>query len=537
LWIVGFLLLFFTFASLIALWIIRGYVNWGNGDPFTHVMLTNYIISNHHISPADFYPITHILAAEISYVSNIQVTEIYGYIPLIFNILFLTFVYAFVKTILSSKGAIILAIVLAIVVILGFSNSNTYFTPNSLADLYLPFALYLFAKSSSSRTPIWKMLFIVVIFMYPLFHPVTSFALLLIMSTATIANIFFAKWGKKDLNSIRGIFNFNLFIILFLLVWSVVWFSTTVVWAPTINNLRNYLSGQGTNQLSTLNQLVQKAQQFQYSPLLEFCKVYGGLIVIALIAFTTLIMLLRSSLAERDGKNLISLVGPLAMIFFFIIVFYLLNIGFSPLRLVAYIAMILAIMAAFGLNKLLEWLCDKPKMVRCSVLIISLICLIVVVTFTASTIELYPSKYILQQNDQVTRSDLQGMDWFFNYRNQNYQLSTLRMVPSRFADYILSPQEISEQMNLTPVTLEENEDTNIPWHFGYDEFDEFGYWFNTKTYLLIDQADRSFYGDIFPAIQNQRFTPADFERLDADPSLEQVYSNGGLNIYQITPLK
>ena len=78
----------------------------------------------------------------------------------------------------------------------------------------------------------------------------------------------------------------------------------------------------------------------------------------------------------------------------------------------------------------------------------------------------------MQSNDQVTRTDLKGMDWFFNFNNPTYQLSVIRMVPSRYASYLLSPQEINDQINLFPVILDAKDDITIPWHFGYDELGE-----------------------------------------------------------------
>jgi hypothetical protein len=536
LWVIGFLLLFLAFASLVTLWIIRGYANWGTGDPMTHVMLTNYIISNHHVSLQDFYPITHILTAEISYIINIPVVALYGYIPIIFNAMYLIFMYVFAKAILSSKGAIIVTIILAMVTIIGFSNGNIYFAPNSLADLYLPFALYLFVKSSPSGTTLWKILFIFVVFLYPPFHPVPSLALLLIMATITLANIFYGILRKRDLSLTRGVFNFRLAVILFLLFWSIIWFSSTNLWVPTINNLRLYFSGQGTNQLTTLNQLIQKAQQFQYSPLLEFFKVYGGLLIFAVISLATLVVLLKKALYEIEQKNLLSLFGPVAIIAFFIIVFYLLNLGFSPLRLIAYIALILTILTGFSLNKLLEQSYTIPKGVFHNWVFSGLVFFIIIATFTGSALELYPSSYILQGNDQITRTNLQGMDWFFDYRNSTYVLSTITLIPYRYADYLLSPQDISQQTNLTPIIVDKKDDITVPWHFGYDETDELGDWYNQKAYLLIDTTDRVLYQQIFPEMQNIRYTPEDFDRLNQDPSLAKLYSNGGLDIYSVTPV-
>jgi hypothetical protein len=76
----------------------------------------------------------------------------------------------------------------------------------------------------------------------------------------------------------------------------------------------------------------------------------------------------------------------------------------------------------------------------------------------------------------------------------------------------------------------------MPYHFGYSEKTELGEWYSQQSYLLIDQEDRLFFQDVLPEMQQSRFTPQDFDKLKQDPSLILVYSNGGLDIYGVTPV-
>ena len=536
LWAIGFLLIFLTFSSLVTVWIIRGYANYGSGDTFSHVGLTNYIISNNHTPPHLLYPITHILTAEIGYIFNIPVADFYGYIPFIFNIMFLIFTYVLARSILSSKGAVILTLTLAMVAILGFSNGNVEFAPNTLADLYLPFAIYLFVRSSPPRTIRWKILFLIVLFMYPLFHPVPTFALLLIMTTITLAGIFVAIVKKQDSKATQGSFNFQVACYCITSVWATTWLSSSGMLTVTINNLRNYFSGIGSSQIATLTQLMGKTTQYHYSVLSEFFKIYGGLVFFSLISLGMLAVMLKRTSHETEQKNMLSLYGPIAMLALFVVIFYLVDLNFSPLRLVAYIALIMAMLTGFGLNSLLKQKDSRPKNIFYNSVIISFVFLAIVVSFAGSALELYPSRYILTANDQVTRTDLQGMDWFFENENASYQISVLNMTPYRYANYLLGPQESDAQTNLTPVILEPKEGIGMPYHFGYSEKTELGEWYSQQSYLLLDQEDRLFFQDVLPEMQQSRFTPQDFDKLKQDPSLNLVYSNGGLDIYGVTPV-
>jgi len=356
------------------------------------------------------------------------------------------------------------------------------------------------------------------------------------MTTITLAGIFVAIVKKQDSKTTQGSFNFRLPAILFTLVWTTTWLSSSGMLTVTINNLRNYFSGIGTSQIATLTQLMGKTTQYHYSVLLEFFKIYGGLVFFSLISLGMLAVMLKRTSHETEQKNMLSLYGPIAMLALFVVIFYLVNLNFSPLRLVAYVALIMAMLTGFGLNTLLRQSRSKPKNIFYNIVVVSFVFLVIVVSFAGSALELYPSRYILTANDQVTRTDLQGMDWFFENQNASYQISVLNMTPYRYANYLLGPQESDAQTNLTPVILEPKEGIGMPYHFGYDEKAELGEWYSQQSYLLIDQEDRLFFQDVLPEMQKSRFTPQDFDKLNEDPSLNLVYSDGGLDIYGVTPV-
>jgi hypothetical protein len=533
-WFIGFFFIFLAFFSLVALWMVRGYAAPSNGDILTHVGLTNYITTFHHYSPGNYYPITHLFTAEMSFILAIPVRDLFGYIPLIFNVVFIIFIYLFSKEMISSgKASAGVAILVVATGTLFFTN---FFAPNNLADLFLAFALYLFVKSSQSGTRPWKILFILVVFMYPPFHPVPSLALLLIMITVTLPNMLLAILKRQGLHSLQGSFTFKYPVILFLLAWSVFWFSTTAMWRWTVDNLWAYFSNGGINQLTTLSQQVQYAQQYQYSIIEQFLKLYGGLILFALIALIILPAIIKKASYTVEHRNFLSLYGSLPVILLFIFIFYFLNLVFNPLRLTMFIMLICMVLTGFGLNTFLEQPYTKASNNFYSWISTCLVSIIIILALVSSGLQAYPSRYIKAPNDQITMTDLQGMDWFLHFRNTSYQISAVNLVPYRFSDYLLSPQEDLDRENLTPILIKPKEDQKVPWHFGYDEINQFGGWFTHKAYLVIDQADRVLYQEIYPEMQSIRLTPADFDRLNQDTSLQRLFSNGGLDVYSVTPL-
>jgi hypothetical protein len=533
-WLVGFALLFLAFISLVVLWILRGYAYWGNYDPLTHIGWTKYLLTNLATNPNDFYPITHIYLAQWHYVLNVDIAEIAKYLVLLFNLVYLSFVFLLARLIMSSKAGIIGGVVFILLAGSAFFSDALYFVPNVLADLFLPFAVYLFARSSESGSYSWRILFFLVLLIYPPFHPVPSLALLLMMVTVSVPAVFQAILRRQSIRSNVGIFTFRPLELLFLIGWSVWWFYHTRVLIGTLEELQQYLSGVGINNLMTLNQQIQHAQQYQYDVLALFLKVYGALVATVIISLTLLPMLVRKHSNQIEHKTLLSLYAPVAAIMLTMVPLYLVNISFSPARLLWYVLFFSGILAGAALYKLIAQARAVYGNAVIGKVVAAFVFVLFVGAFASSALQLYPSKYILVQNDQVTRTDLQGMKWFFASRDQNFELSTIGIYPLRFADFLLDTKTRDSQINLQSVVLDPQNALNLPWHFGYDQRSELKDWYTQDAYLLLDQADKALYQQVYPELQNIRFTPADFAKLDQDPSLSKLYSNGGLTVYYVT---
>ena len=77
------------------------------------------------------------------------------------------------------------------------------------------------------------------------------------------------------------------------------------------------------------------------------------------------------------------------------------------------------------------------------------------------------------------------------------------------------------------------EELRVPHRFGHTEHPTLGKWYANDTYLVLNKHDMLLYVEVFPEIAEFRFCPADFEKLEQDPGVAKLYSNGGLDIYFI----
>jgi hypothetical protein len=51
--------------------------------------------------------------------------------------------------------------------------------------------------------------------------------------------------------------------------------------------------------------------------------------------------------------------------------------------------------------------------------------------------------------------------------------------------------------------------------------------------MVLGNRDRLRYVEVYPGLAKYRYYPDDFERLEGDPTVNKLYSNGGLDVYLV----
>jgi len=371
--------------------------------------------------------------------------------------------------------------------------------------------------------------------MFPPFHPVTTFALLLVMVTTWFPAKILDVVKKEDSTSTQSAFRFSIPISLFLFVWAFTWFSSFNVWDTTLQELQVVITEKAASHVMVLGQQIQRAQEYEYSVMSQFFKVYGGILVYVILTLAAFPLLYKKAFSETEQRSLLSLYGPLAAIAFAMAVFLLLNMAFSPLRLMAYVEIICTVFTGFMLYKILEkawssWFGNHIFRKLAPMLVV----FILMATFVGGILQLYPSRYVLTPSYHATRSEIAGMDWFFHRKNPTKPITGLLEQTHRFADFLLTPEEKGEQAFLELELLRDGEGP-MPWHFAYDKYSELGEWYDRTAYLVIIQLDRVLYEEIYPEMKDIRFPPEDFRKLEQDTSVDKLFNNGGLDVYYVIP--
>lgn len=525
LWLAGIGLVFFSYATSISLYIIRGYYLWnGNGDISTHLASINYINYNGYIPSNLFYPITHIYVAEQSQILGINIMILNKLIPLFFGLMYVPFMYLFAKSILPENGQAILATVASA----AFTHSwYLTTTPNHLSNLLFPFLLFVLIKSSRNQKMSWKALFLIMAFLYPVLHPVPSIALIILLATMWIPEKIFNVAKKKTVIYSNHLSKINFVLLSTMFVWGISWISSFGVWKTMIKNIYRLINEDTPSHVSELANQVTYAQGYGYNVYEQIFKVMGGSLIYIILALSCFPIIWREVQSKKNIIPVFQLYGPFFTLGLFTLCLFFLNLSFGPLRMIIYIDIISATIVGFILYEIVKK-SQKAKKKYIPKFVSVIIIILLVGVSIGGAMKLYPSPYILETSRHTTQYEVEGMDWTFNYRNLNVDISRISIVPRRFAALLLTPEKAKMQ-NVTYYSVQP-----IPqFHFGYDKNPLVSHSYENDIYLALTTRDESIYTDIFPDMADIRWNTSDFEKLEHDPSINKLYSNYGFDLWFI----
>jgi hypothetical protein len=530
---IGHLLVFLSYTICLALYIIRGYYLWCMlGDPADHLGIIKQIITEGHVPRSICYPVAHIYTTELSQMLSIYLISLHKLIPLFFGLLYVLFMYLFAKSILPGKGQVILATVASCSLAQGWYLN---LTPNHLSNLLLPMLLFILVKVFTTRKLQWEILLLILVFLYPPFHPVPSIVLIIILISLWLPKRVFALINKDVQTDDSGIGKFDLTLSLILCVWIITWVSSFYVWEYTIQNIHLLMVEGAPSHIETLLSGIAYAEGYGYSVIEQAFKVFGGIFVFVILALICIPILWKEMRSSKKFNELFSLYGPLAILGLFVIAFYFLNVGFGPLRLLTYVAVICTIFTGFILYRLIEKI-RQINNVHLSKLALGLIIILLVGVSIGGMVKLYPSPYIMSVSWQTTQTEVEGMKWYLYNRDFDIKITGISLTPYNFAKLLLTKDEREKMGPTGRLRQPTPEELIVPFHFGYNNHSSLSTSYNIDAYLGLPQRVKSIYVDVYPEIAEYRWYPSDFEKLEHDPGLDKLYSSGGFDLWYIHAL-
>jgi len=533
--LIGFTLIVLSNLIILLMPIFRGYVMYGRWDILTHVGFVLDILQEGFVPKDNIYPIVHIYVAEISYIINRSaITTIVYFIPF-FVLQFIFYIYLLSKIVLNNQKKILMSTVTGTVFL--FSYLNYQVIPNAFSIIEIPLIFYLYFSTIEKKSVEFNILLIILLISYPFIHPLTSLVLVFGFIIFEIIKLFIEYKIKNEKKISIKKFNVNISLIMVIIY--VMWLSHHYYfWEYNIKKVIYWLSGQySTPSISKgILEVFRILNLNNVDIIMLFLKMYGHILIFLVLTLISIKIILDKISTKNDLKNNFILIGwllvagLLALLNLFSTVF-----NFGIWRLLGMIAIVFPIFAGFALNEIIikqSSFIKNKKMGRIFIIFILSVSSIIGIMNT------YPSPWIFQTNEQVTKMEYSGNIWHYNYKNQiisdNYIKSSFR-----FADSILGSEQSKKRKDIPridryntiagyklPIGL-------IPSHFNYSNNSMIGNFYNTEAYLPISKYDKMYYIEFYP--QLDEFTQNDFEKMNYDSTVNKLYYNGEFEIRLICP--
>ncbi|WP_145925570.1 hypothetical protein [Dehalogenimonas formicexedens] len=515
-WLWGLLLLIVSRLTILFLPFIRGYVTW-HGDNVSHLGFLKEILQTGHYAADNSYPITHTFLAEIIQTTGLSVELVANLSTAFFSVFFILSTYLLATALLSERTHQLIATTLAGMVFIG-GGYNVLLMPNGWSIFLLPLLFYLFFKRLFH--PIYSVPFLLLSVLYPFFHPLSALIIIISMLVMTLAFQFLWKNQSRGLTNSSHPRSAALKPMLIELMILLPWILSFNSFEPNIRLIWIQITSGGPDVLGFMSDTLSKINVHGVDAVMLFFKLYGVeaiLIIVSSVGLVITWLRVRRSTNEVIGRLFLGL-GALFLALGFMYLLYLLGMpGMSSIggqRLLSYAGILTPILAAVTLATAIQRIRFKP-------LTTMIIAILLVVPAGLSLMYIYPSPYVIQRNLQVTRSELNGINWLMNLKGTHIALissSTNELL--RFTGFTAAPRPMGANVSL-------------PDHFSYETLDHFGQAFSKPGYLPLSIAEKQTYLTIWQVVG--RFTASDYATLEDDQTVSKVYDNGEYQVYLVVP--
>jgi len=332
-------------------------------------------------------------------------------------------------------------------------------------------------------------------------------------------------WWRNRFNSFRKYITWLRLILLTSIIW-LTWYILYDINNRAINEIKRFIFQFFKSNYQVYGDIVQKL-----SPPLTYVLKVGifTLGIFGIMIILGVIFILASK--NKDSRNRLENKMQTTLMIFLFSFFNVITILFffigSPGGYVRYFpyAIIFSTFLVGSLFCLIN--IDKKSLIK-KYHIREFIYFLLAIIIVISVLGFYESPLRGTDNQQVTRMELVGMKWTFEYRNDNLNIEELQGT-SQYRFYSAIYGNIENAKN---IRFKQNE--IITPHFGYGFNSTLGNQYKADAYLIISKISRIRYQMLYPNWElAQFFTNEDFKKLELDKTVNNIYSNSEFNTYYI----
>ena len=541
-WILGFAAILMSNFILLTLPVIRNYIIFGRGDILTHIGWMKNIVLNGSFG-TDMYPNIHVLGTVIHYFSGITLENMSTLIFPVFSIFYILSFYLLYSEILKDKSNVVLAMVFTSIMV--FGTSQTSFAPFNLSFFTIPIFIYLYIKEKATKELNFKILLLIAVPFLLLFHPLTSLLLLISMIIIEFSWYIHSKIVKSvkiNRSDVEYSWKFSFILIIFFIAGLIIWKSYFYQIQNGIDTFYSFFVNGASPNLSSTIAVAHKANLKDIISSILF--IYGNWIVIFIASLLSIYVLIKRNLfsiklrsfkmfdifLSLENYQIYSIIGFL--FFSFISIFVYIKLPLFGFTRIIQFSILFANFLIFSLFYLILKSRRRTlnfnkyiKIIVISIFLFPIICF--------STFNLYLSPYTITPNEQVTASEINGMETFFTYKDNKIPIFELGLSQYRFLAYIKGEEADQHGQDIYMANISNSTRTAPIDHFGFNNNTSPGQYYNGTVYMIINSLGEESNPALYPGYENVwRFTPNDFLKLNESQQIMLIYNDGNLKIYK-----
>jgi hypothetical protein len=518
-WRLGLLLVVLGSAILVFLPYVRGYPYFERADVLSHLGHIRTVQTTGAIGPENIYPNIHQLVLALSYATGLEPMRVINAVSGVVSLFSILAAVALVAAVYDRRRALF-SVPFAAVLIGGTAHMNP--SPFAQSMLILPFVLYLFVREQQTHALTVRIALAVSLVALVFYHPLTTL----------FALVFFAIYGVLQLPPVRksllspeegsdgltGPGTAHRLLLGTFVAWYYNFSGMLIRAESVLNTLFGSAGGEST--LESYSSTVSRTSPALVDLLRILLLEYGTAIVVLGVSGLHLATAVLERARSRISMNVFEVsFSVAAMAFSAIAVLFLvfdLIVGFGrPLMAARYFGVLVVGSLFFDLYRRTG---ESPNVPRAAGIVLTIL-------IAFSVFGLYHSPLTIGINQQVTEAELDGSEWYLSQADGDVPHTELGIDLYRFEDAMIGFQADDVTKDPDPP----------PDHFGYATGDTLGGEYNESHYLVVTPAGRQFYPEVWPDYEQYwRYTPADFARLETDPTVSRVYANGGFETYRVT---
>lgn len=517
-WQLGVLMTLLGNAMVVFMPYIRGYPYYERADVLTHLGYIQVIEATGVVGTENIYPNIHQLVLALSYATGLEPMRVINAVSAVISLFSILAAVALVAAVYDRRRALF-TVPFVCLLVGGTAHMNA--SPYAQSVLLLPFVLYLFVREQQTHAVSVRFALAVSLVALVIYHPLT----------ALFALLFFAIYAVSHLSVVRGV--------LFasdesppnltgagtatrlLLGVFVAWYYNFAGILIRANSILNRLLGttDGDSRLEAYRSTVSRTSPALVDILGIAVLKYGLsaiLFGLAGLHFATLLVRRARNRVAMGAFELSFLMT--AMTFVGLSVVFLvfdLIVGFGrPMMVARYFAVLVVGSFCFDLYQRFG---ESVTVSRVMVVVLTVLVLL-------SVLGAHHSPMTIRINQQVTDAELDGSGWYLTQGDEAVELTEYGINIYRFEDALRGFRSNNVTEDVDPP----------PDHFGYDAGETLGAQYGESHYLAITSAGRQFYPEVWPGYRRfWRYTPDEFDRLEDDRTVSQVYANGGFDLYLV----